>query len=67
MGIRPGHDQRIDPNLVRDAGRTQPAGASEWLARTVPGAIARRTGLGHFGDPDADTVERLTWLTAGAG
>jgi hypothetical protein len=33
----------------------------------VPGAIVRRTGLGHFGDPDADTVERLTWLTGGAG
>jgi pimeloyl-ACP methyl ester carboxylesterase len=44
-----------------------PPGHSEWLARTVPGAIVRRTGLGHFGDPDADTVERLTWLTGGAG
>jgi len=41
-----------------------PSGHSEWLARTVPGAIVRRTGLGHFGDPDADTVERLTRLTA---
>ena len=44
-----------------------PPGHSEWLARTVPGAIVRRTGLGHFGDPDADTVERLTWLAGGAG
>ncbi len=44
-----------------------PPGHSEWLARTMPGAIVRRTGLGHFGDPDADTVERLTWLTAAGG
>ena len=48
-------------------GRFAVPGHSEWLARTVPGAIVRRTGLGHFGDPDADTVERLTWLTGGAG
>ncbi len=44
-----------------------PPGHSEWLARTVPRAIVRRTGLGHFGDPDADTVERLTWLTGAGG
>jgi hypothetical protein len=43
-----------------------PPGHGEWLARTVPGAIVRRTGPGHFGDPDADTVERLTWLAAGS-
>ncbi len=38
------------------------AAVVKWLARTVPGAIVRRTGHGHFGDPDADTVERLAWL-----
>ena len=36
----------------------------EWMARTVPGAIVRRNELGHLGDPDADLVERLTWLTS---
>ena len=33
----------------------------------VPGAVVRRTGLGHFGDPHAHKVERLTWLTGAAG
>ena len=35
----------------------------EWIARTVPGAVVRLNDLGHMGDPDADLVERLTWLT----
>jgi len=33
----------------------------------VAGAVVRRTGLGHFGDPHAHKVERLTWLTGAAG
>ena len=33
----------------------------------VPGAVVRRTGLGHFGDRHAHQVERLTWLTGAAG
>jgi pimeloyl-ACP methyl ester carboxylesterase len=41
-----------------------PPGHGEWLARTIPGAMARRSDLGHFGDPDADNIERLGWLTA---
>jgi pimeloyl-ACP methyl ester carboxylesterase len=40
-----------------------PSSHSEWIARTVPGAIVKRNDLGHFGDPDAELVERLTWLT----
>ena len=44
-----------------------PPGHGGWLARTVPGAIVRRTGLGHFDDPDADTMEWLTWLTGAPG
>jgi hypothetical protein len=49
-------------------GRTWRTGLTRaGMTRAVPGAIVRRTGLGHFGDPDADTVERLTWLTGGAG
>jgi len=36
----------------------------EWIAAAVPGAIVRRTDLGHMGDPDADLVELLGWLTA---
>jgi pimeloyl-ACP methyl ester carboxylesterase len=35
----------------------------EWIASTVPGAVVRKNELGHFGDPDADMLERLTWLT----
>ena len=35
----------------------------EWIARTVPGAVVRLNDLGHMGDPDADLVERLAWLT----
>jgi len=35
----------------------------EWIASTVPGAVVRMNELGHFGDPDADMLERLTWLT----
>lgn len=41
-----------------------PPSHGEWIARTVPGAIVKRNDLGHFGDPDADLVERLTWLAA---
>ncbi|HEV2374609.1 MAG TPA: alpha/beta hydrolase [Streptosporangiaceae bacterium] len=40
-----------------------PAHHGEWLARTVPGAVVRVNTLGHLGDPDADLVERLGWLT----
>jgi pimeloyl-ACP methyl ester carboxylesterase len=36
----------------------------EWLARTVPGAELRLNENGHLGNPDADLVERLTWLTS---
>jgi len=36
----------------------------EWIAATVPSAIVRRTDLGHMGDPDADLLELLGWLTA---
>jgi len=36
----------------------------EWIARTVPGAVVRLNNLGHMGDPDADLVERLAWLTS---
>lgn len=35
----------------------------EWIARTVPGAVVRLNELGHLGDPDADLVEVLGWLT----
>lgn len=41
-----------------------PPGHGEWIARTVPGAIVRLNDLGHLGDPDADWVELLGWLTA---
>ncbi len=36
----------------------------EWIATAVPGAIVRRTDLGHMGDPDVDLLELLGWLTA---
>jgi len=29
-----------------------------------PVAVARLNELGHLGDPDADLVEALAWLTA---
>jgi hypothetical protein len=45
------------------ADRAAPPSHSEWIARTVPGAIVRRSDLRHFGHPDADLVERLSWLT----
>jgi pimeloyl-ACP methyl ester carboxylesterase len=35
----------------------------EWIASTVPGAIVRLSEFGHQGNPDADLVERLDWLT----
>jgi pimeloyl-ACP methyl ester carboxylesterase len=41
-----------------------PPGHGEWLARTVPGAEVKLTGLGHLGDPDKDLAERVAWLTA---
>jgi pimeloyl-ACP methyl ester carboxylesterase len=41
-----------------------PPSHGEWIVSTVPGAVARRNDLGHLGDPDADLVERLHWLTA---
>jgi pimeloyl-ACP methyl ester carboxylesterase len=41
-----------------------PPSHGEWIARTVPGAVARLNELGHLGDPDADLVEALAWLTA---
>ncbi len=41
-----------------------PSAHGKWIARTVPGAISRVNELGHLGDPDADVVEGLTWLTA---
>jgi pimeloyl-ACP methyl ester carboxylesterase len=44
-----------------------PPGHGEWLARTVPGAQVRLNELGHLGDPDADLVERLGWLSGPAG
>jgi pimeloyl-ACP methyl ester carboxylesterase len=40
-----------------------PPGHGEWIARTVPGAVVRLKNLGHMGDPDADLIERLAWLT----
>jgi pimeloyl-ACP methyl ester carboxylesterase len=40
-----------------------PVRHGEWIARTVPGAVVKLSELGHFGDPDADLVERLAWLT----
>ena len=36
----------------------------EWIARTVPGAVVRLNELGHMGDPDADLVELIGWLTS---
>lgn len=44
-----------------------PVGHGEWLASTVPGAIVRLNQNGHLGNPDADLVERLAWLTESAG
>jgi pimeloyl-ACP methyl ester carboxylesterase len=41
-----------------------PAAHGAWIARTVPGAVARLNALGHMGDPDKDVVEALGWLTA---
>jgi pimeloyl-ACP methyl ester carboxylesterase len=41
-----------------------PARHGEWIARTVPGAVVRLNELGHMGDPDADLVELVGWLTA---
>ena len=41
-----------------------PAAHGEWIAGAVPGADVRSSGLGHLGDPDADLVESLGWLTA---
>jgi pimeloyl-ACP methyl ester carboxylesterase len=38
----------------------------EWIARTVPGATVVVTELGHMGDPDADLIEEMAWLTEGA-
>jgi pimeloyl-ACP methyl ester carboxylesterase len=35
----------------------------EWLAATVPGAQVQLNELGHLGDPDADIVTRMAWLT----
>lgn len=43
-----------------------PPAHGEWIARTVPGAVVRMDELGHAGDPDADTVELLAWLTGAA-
>jgi pimeloyl-ACP methyl ester carboxylesterase len=40
-----------------------PAGHGEWIARTVPGATVQVNELGHLGDPDADLVELMGWLT----
>lgn len=40
-----------------------PPSHSEWIARTVPRAIVKHNDLGHFGNPDTDTEERLGWLT----
>ncbi|MFZ0995486.1 MAG: alpha/beta hydrolase [Candidatus Dormiibacterota bacterium] len=39
----------------------------EWLAHTIPGAVARPDQLGHMGDPDADLVERFAWLVGASG
>jgi len=44
-----------------------PSAHGQWIARTVPGAVARVNELGHLGDPDAALVEALTWLTAAHG
>jgi pimeloyl-ACP methyl ester carboxylesterase len=44
-----------------------PPGHGEWITGAVPGAVVRLNELGHMGDPDADLVERLAWLTAPAG
>ncbi len=41
-----------------------PPSHGEWIARAVPGAVARVSDLGHLGDPDSDLVERHAWLTA---
>jgi pimeloyl-ACP methyl ester carboxylesterase len=41
-----------------------PPGHGEWIARTVPGAIVRLNNLGHMGDPDADLLKLLGWLTS---
>jgi len=41
-----------------------PPAHGEWIAGAVPGADVRSSGLGHLGDPDADLVESLAWLTA---
>jgi len=40
-----------------------PARHGEWIARAVPGAEVKLNELGHFGDPDADLLELLAWLT----
>ncbi len=44
-----------------------PPAHGEWIARTVPGAVVRLNALGHMGNPDADLVESLAWLTAATG
>ena len=41
-----------------------PPNHGEWIARTVPGAVVRLNELGHMGDPDADLVELIGWLTS---
>jgi pimeloyl-ACP methyl ester carboxylesterase len=41
-----------------------PVKHGEWIARTVPGATVKVNELGHLGDPDADLVELMGWLTA---
>jgi pimeloyl-ACP methyl ester carboxylesterase len=35
-----------------------------WIASVVPDAIVNVTELGHMGDPEADIVQSLTWLTS---
>jgi pimeloyl-ACP methyl ester carboxylesterase len=42
-----------------------PPSHGEWLAGRMPAAEVRVHPLGRLGDPDADLVEQLGWLTEG--
>ncbi|MGA8634874.1 MAG: hypothetical protein WB805_08475 [Candidatus Dormiibacterota bacterium] len=42
-----------------------PAAHGAWLARNVPGAVARVESSGHMGDPDQRVVELNAWLLDG--
>jgi pimeloyl-ACP methyl ester carboxylesterase len=42
-----------------------PPAHGQWLARNVPGAVARIQQRGHLGDPDRNVVELNGWLVEG--